>query len=765
MYPGQLSDGRGWSAFRETAAAITVALIIGTAPVGAQNAREPGSEGDRFDVPRATSEITIDGVIDEAAWDKSLKLELNYEVRPGENIKPQVETRVFITYDTTHLLVAFRAFDPAPDKIRARYRDRDNMHGDDSVGITIDTFNDQRRAYEFMVNPLGVQTDGIYSEGGREFGKGFDRSWDAIWTSEGRITEDGYEVEIAIPFNQIRFQATPGPQIWGLDCTRSYPRNNRYQIGLFPRDRGANSYLAQEEKIIGFENVSRGRNIEFVPSLVGYALEERPDFPDSLEIEEDKSFELGATALWGITPNLTLSAALNPDFSQIEADAVQLALNQRFALFFQEKRPFFLESSDYFETGLNLLYTRVITDPQVALKLTGKMGRHTVGVFSARDEITNLVVPGVLGSDSGTFETPNTSTVGRYRYDLRSNSTLGAMFTDREGSDGYTNRVASFDAQLRPTDSDEVKVNAVWSKTKYSPEMQTELDLTSDEISDNYLKLFYTHSKREWWVFGEYLDIGDDFRADLGFIPWVGYRSATAGGAYTWWGEAKNWYNRLEVGGWISTTDDQGGDLLGTENRVWLSGEGPQQSNFRIAVKDLSEVYEGVQFDGLLVPSFFLRIRPTASFAIRVSGVVGDWIDYTHVQPADRVRVSGELDFNIGRHLAWEISHLYSTLEVEGGTLYEANVPQSTLVWQFNNRTFVRAIVQYTDIQRNQDLYEDEVDELSSDFYVQLLFSYKVNPRTVFFAGYSEGGAENQDISMISTSRSVFLKIGYAWLW
>jgi len=765
MDPGQQFAGRDWSTLRRTLAATVLALIIEAVPIDDLGAQEAGGKGHPFQVPRATFEITIDGIIDEQAWDHALALELRYEVRPGENVEPPVRTMVFITHDHTHLLVAFRAYDPQPDKIRARYRDRDNVRGDDSVGITIDTFNDQRRAYEFTVNPLGVQTDGIYSEGNRGFGKGFDRAWDAIWTSAGRLTEDGYEVEMAVPFNQIRFQATDGPQIWGLDCTRSYPRENRYHIGLFPRDRGANSYLAQEEKMIGFEGVSRGRNLEFAPTLVGYALQERPDFPDSLEVEEDKSLELGATLMWGITPNLTLTGAVNPDFSQVEADAVQLALNQRFALFFQEKRPFFLESSDYFETGLDLLYTRVIADPLVALKLTGKMGRHTVGVFSARDEVTNLVVPGVEGSDSETFETPNTSTVGRYRYDLGSNSTLGVMFTDREGPDGYLNQVVSIDAQLRPTESDSVTVDAAWSKTRYSPEMQVELDLTPEEISDHALDIEYVHTKRSWFAFAEYVDFGEDFRADLGFIPRVGYRSANTGGGYTWWGEEKNWYNRLEAGGFVARSQDQGGDLLDQATQVWLSGEGPLQSNFRLEVGDRTEVYEGVRFDNLIVPFFFLRVRPTASFSFRINGVTGDWIDFDHVRPADRVYLSGELDFNIGRHLAWEISHIYSTLEVEGGTLYKANVPQTELVWQFTTRAFVRAILQYTDIRRNQDLYEDDVDELSRDFFVQLLFSYKVNPRTVFFAGYSEGGAENQDISRISTNRSVFIKVGYAWLW
>ena len=764
MDPCQSSAGREWSTLRGTLATATLALIIGVVPGEDLGAREPGSEGDPFEVPRAKTEIVIDGILDEDAWDNALVLELNYEVRPGENIEPPVRTEVFITFDETHLLVAFRAHDPEPEKIRARYRDRDNVGGDDSVGITLDTFNDQRRAYEFMVNPLGVQTDGIYSEG-KGFGGGFDRAWDAIWTSEGRLTEDGYEVEIAIPFNQIRFQATEGPQIWGVDCTRSYPRKDRYRIGLFPRDRGANSYLAQEEKIIGFEGVSQGRNLELVPTLTGFALQERPDFPDSLAIKEEKNFELGATAMWGITPNLTLSAAINPDFSQVEADAVQLALNERFALFYPEKRPFFLESSDYFGTGLDLLYTRVIADPLVSLKLTGKLGKHTVGVFSARDEVTNLVMPGVQGSDSGTFETPNTSTVGRYRYDLGSDSTLGVMLTDREGTDGYVNRVASFDARLRPTKSDSLTIDAAWSSTQYSPEMQMELELNPEEISDHAIDIVYVHTKRDWFVLAGYADYGDDFRADLGFIPRVGYRSAGTGGGYIWWGEEKNWYNRLEAGGIVTRSQDQGGDVLDHVTEVWLGGEGPLQSNFYVTVENRTEVYEGVRFDDLLVPSFFLRVRPSASFSFRINGVTGDWIDFDHVRPADRVHLSGELDFNLGRHLAWEISHIYSTLEVEGGTLYEANIPQTEIVWQFNTRTFVRAILQYTDIRRNQDLYEDEVDELSRDFFVQLLFSYKVNPRTVLFAGYSEGGAKNQDVSMISTNRSVFFKIGYSWLW
>ena len=747
---------------RESTALTLVGLIV--ASVGGF-AQDPEPAKEPHVVPRATSEVTIDGVIDERAWQDALTLELQYEVRPGENTEPPVRTTVFLAFDDGNVLVAFRAFDDEPEKIRARYRDHDHIGGDDWVGIVLDTFNDQRRAYEFWVNPLGVQTDGIYTERIAGGGRKFDESWDAIWRSAGRLTDFGYEVEMAIPFNQIRFQATDGPQIWGVDLTRSWPRTDRVHIGLFPRDRGANSYLAQEEKLIGFEGVTPGRNLELVPTLTGFALKERPEYPPSTTTDTDQDLEAGATVTWGITPNITLTGALNPDFSQIEADAVQLALNEPFELYFEERRPFFLESADYFRTPMNLFYTRMIADPLGALKLTGKVGRHTVGVISAYDEITNLIVPGREESDSGAFDSANTAFVGRYRYDLGTDSTVGALLTDRQGSDGYFNRVVAVDALLRPTQADSVSINASWSSTRYSQEMQSELDVGPDEVNGHALHLEYVHTVRDWFAFAEYSDFADDFRADLGFIPQVGYRAAAAGGGFLWWGDEDHFYNNIEVGGFLGRIEDQDRNLLNEDAQAWFQIEGPFQSNFHFELGERTIVYEGVRFDDLFVPLIWVRVRPSGSLGFRIFATVGDWVDFDNVRPADRTRISSRIDLDLGRHLEIELEHLYSTLDVESGRLFTAHVPQMAAVWQFTTRTFVRAILQYTDIRRDPNLYDGAVDELERDFFVQLLFSYKLNPRTVFFAGYSEGGFENQDFSMISTSRSVFLKIGYSWLW
>ena len=737
------------------------ALCIAANPSATAGTTESGSRDNRHEVTRASSEIIIDGAIDEPAWDDALSLELEYEVQPGENIKPPVRTVVLITYDEHRVLVAFRAFDPEPDRIRARFRDRDHAWQDDWVGIVLDTFNDERRAYEFLSNPLGVQTDAINDNVNNRY----DIAWDAIWESAGRLVDNGFEVEIGIPFNQLRFQNVDGPQVWGVDAIRSYPRVERHHIGLFPRERGANSYLAQEDKIVGFEAASIGRNLELVPTLTGTATQQRPDFPDSSEVVDDRDADLGITGTWGVTPNITLTGAINPDFSQVEADAVQLAINTRFALFFPEKRPFFLESADYFDSGLNLLYTRMIADPSAALKLTGKLGRHTVGLFTARDEVTNVIVPGPQGSSGTSFDSPNTSTVGRYRFNLGTDSTIGAVFTDREGSDGYFNRVVSADGVFRPTESDKFTIDAALSRTRYSQEMQEEFEVGSETISGHALNLEYVRTKRKYFVFVEYADLGDDFRADLGFIPKVGYRGLEGGAGYLWWGDEGDFYNRLEVGGVMERSEEQDGDLLEQRAELWFDFAGARESFFHLELGTRDVVFDGVRFDDLFVPVLFVRVRPSSKLFARVFAVGGNWIDFDNVRPADRIEASSLIGLDLGRHLLLELLYTYSALDVEGGQLFEANVPELKAVWQFNTRTFVRAILQYTDITRNPDLYDEEVDALSRDLFVQLLFSYKVNPRTVFFLGYSESGYETQDFSLTTTDRTLFLKLGYSWIW
>ena len=283
-------------------------------------------------IPRIDTGISVDGVLDEAAWDHAWSMTLDYEVRPGENTPVLAETEVLVFSDDSHLYVGFRALDPEPSAIRAHLTDRDNAWNDDWVGVVLDTFNDERRSYLFVVNPLGVQMDTIETSGGNT-------PWDGIWASAATFIDRGWSAELEIPFSTLRFQRSEGPQVWGFDAIRGYPRNVTHQMGSFARDRSNNCYLCQAHKIEGFAGVSPGRNLEIVPTLTASRTDTRDELPDGPMKAGDSEIEAGATVRWGFTPNLTLSAALNPDFSQIEADALQLQVNRPFAIFFPELRP------------------------------------------------------------------------------------------------------------------------------------------------------------------------------------------------------------------------------------------------------------------------------------------------------------------------------------------------------------------------------------------------------------------------------------------
>ena len=214
-----------------------------------------------YTVPKVNSKINVDAYLDEPFWKEAVKINANIEVSPGENIEAPVKTEVLIAYDDTRVFVAFIAYDPDPSEIRARYCDRDNIWDDDWVLILFDTFNDQRRSYDFCCNPFGIQADQIETPTG---GGG---DWDAIWDSDGRITDEGYIVEMAIPFSSLNFPSGEGDQVWGFDAVRSYPRSVRHHIGTWVRDRDNNCYMCQAEKLIGFAGASPGKNIELVPTF------------------------------------------------------------------------------------------------------------------------------------------------------------------------------------------------------------------------------------------------------------------------------------------------------------------------------------------------------------------------------------------------------------------------------------------------------------------------------------------------------------------
>src|SRR5437764_3153037 len=342
-------------------------------------------------IPRLEKPPVIDGKLDDEAWKQAVVLKDFYQIDPGDNIAPSAPTEVFIGYDSKFLYFAFHCYDD-PSKIRASVVKRDQAFGEDNVRVWLDTFNDQRRAYILGWNPLGIQQDGIQTEG-----SGTDYSVDIVMESKGTLTSDGYTVEVAIPFKSLRYEAGKGKQ-WGFLIGRNIDRNNDEMDSWVPISRDISGMLSQEAHLTGLDGISTERTLEIIPSvtisetgkrvnaLTPAQLAANPALLDpGRMLNQPLKFDLGVTAKYSLTPTVTLDLAVNPDFAQVEADQTVVTANQRFPIFFEEKRPFFLEGIDIFQSRLQAVHTRAIVSPEIAVKLSGKRARNTFGIMLASD--------------------------------------------------------------------------------------------------------------------------------------------------------------------------------------------------------------------------------------------------------------------------------------------------------------------------------------------------------------------------------------------
>jgi len=720
-----------------------------------------GSKAAPFPVSPAASEIKIDGVLDEQAWKSATVIPLPYEWQPGDNTPPPVKTDCLVTFSSRTLYFAFRAFDPAPVQIRAHVMDRDAVDSfiqDDHVGLMIDPFNDERRAVQFRVNPVGVQMDAIFSDqDGIE-----DFSWDIIWDSAGRINSDGYVVEIGIPFNQLRFPNMREDQTWGIEAFRSWPRNVRHRMSSRWTDRDVRCVLCQENKITGLKGMSPGRNLEFDPTLTSHRTEERTEIPGGDWDSDGTEFDAGITGRYGITSSLTATGTVNPDFSQVEADVAQLEVNSRFALFYPEKRPFFLEGIDFFSTPFQSVFTRTVADPDWGVKLTGKQGSNALGLFVTRDSTNNLIFPSNQQSAFDSIDQNVFTDVLRYRRDVLQNSTLGFLYSGRE-ADGYHNRQYGIDGFNRVTDSDALQYQYLRSDTQYPDFVALSNGQQLGSFGGDAYWLNWDHNARDWSWRVHYDDVDPGFRADSGFMPRVDTRIGRGFFQRNFWpSENTKWFTSGDIGFHYLRTEDHEGTLTDQEIQGYFDYNGPYQSTIYFGYFRNKTYFNGTTYD-MNRGEFFTQIKPSGSAWIQLYGLIGGDVDYDNSRPADSVLLQPIVELKLGRHLDLNFNHTLQRLNVEEGRLYTANLSQFRVIYHFNVRLFVRAILQYTDLNRNEGLYLSPVELHDSHLFSQFLFSYKVNPRTVLFVGYSDNYAGTDRYSLQQYNRTFFLKLGYAW--
>ncbi len=746
------------SCLKPTTLAIALLLCAPFARAGTPAPKAAAATEVAGRIPLLQGAITIDGQIDEAAWGGALVQAISYDIQPGDNTPAPVETVVRIGYTQDALYLAFDARDPDPAQIRAHLRDRDQAFGDDWVGVFLDTFDDQRRAYELIVNPLGVQSDLIREEAsGNE-----DPSWDGLWTSAGRLTERGYQVEMRVPFSTLRFRHRPGAKRWRVLLFRNWPRDKRHQLSSARVPRESNCVQCDWLPYEGLAEARQGRNLEVVPTLTIGKAQARAAARQPWR-GEDTLLEPGLDVSWAPSPDATVNATFNPDFSQVETDQLQLGLNDSFALFYQEKRPFFLEGADYFNSQFNVLHTRQIADPDFGLRTTGRTAGGAYGAIAARDATTVLLVPGVLGSRLRVLEQPANVAVGRYRHDLTPHLSVGAIGTFRSG-DAYANHVAGADARWQQG-MHTVSTQFLHSRAEYPAQV---VDAYRGELGDdatpsgNAWRAHYGFANRNWRLNLVHVDIDPGFRADLGFIGQVGYRKSTAGAGHTWFRDGAA-FNRINVYADWDITHRFDGQLLERELEGELNIHGPRQSYIGIGALTRVRYWNGRMFDedNLHVEGNFMW-RPTIKLGAYLN--VGQQLDLAGSRPGDRVELGGWFEAGVGRSVSLSADVSRQRLRRDGGTAFEATLATFGGSWQVDPRQRLRATLQGSEVARDPSLYARPVNRLGRDWAGQLVYSYKLNPRTALYAGASYGAFMDDDnLALFGNTRSVFLKLSYGW--
>lgn len=709
------------------------------------------------DIPRIDHSPKIDGILSVGEWDNATAINVNIETEPGYNTVAEVSTKAFLMEDGDVLYVAFVAEDDDIDQVRAFFRDRDGIWRDDRVGVVLDTFNDERRAYEFFVNPFGVQADRIYDDVNRNR----DDSWNAIWQSAGKLNDKGYVVEMAIPFKQLRFSPNQERQTWGIDLVRNYPRDRSNRIANNPQDRDISCYLCQIGKLRGMSNLKTSRNLEVIPTLTSTAIQTRDPAAgnwNSQAVDPDA----GVDVRWGITQDIYLNATLNPDFSQVEADRAQLDINNTFSLFFPERRTFFLDGADYFDTFEDLVYTRNIANPDYGIKLTGKTGRHTYGLLTANDESTSFLIPRALSSSVASLgEFESDVAIGRYRMDIFDNSTIGAVFTNRSGA-GYDNTVMSIDSVLRPTEKDTLSLQATHTTSDYPLQIQIDFDQRSN-LSDDSLRIEYRHNDERWdWRVG-YTDVGKDFRADLGFINRADYKFFVSTLGYTWRADGDSFFTRIRVALDYDVTEDQSGLKLEEETEMFINLDGPLQSFFNGLFGKSKTYWNGQYFDEQF-NQVVIGFAPTPSLRISTQIRYEDVVDFANTRLGHSKRYRPSIDYQLGQHVEFSLSHTLQKFDVAGGRLFTANLSNLRTTYQFNAKSFLRFTLQNSYNKRDQGLYNNKVQSRSKSLTTQLLYSFRFTAATRFFIGYSDAAFQDDSLNSVEPiNRTLFAKFSYAW--
>ncbi len=732
-------------------------------------------------IPRFEAQVKIDGVLDEPVWSRAAMLTGFSQYRPVDGRPAEDSTAVLVWYAPDAIYFGIRAFERHGAVVRATLADRDNIDSDDNVAILLDTYLDHRRAIMFAVNPLGVQQDGVWSDGvaagaaggpsaGGRFDATIDLNPDYVYESRGRVTDRGYEVEVRIPFKSLRYQSAD-PQDWGIQIVRAV-QHSGYEETWTPAVRASASFLIQAGRLVGLTALRRGLVLDLTPEFTTKV----DGAPTSPGYDYRGTPEVAGNVRWGMTQNLGATATAHPDFSQVEADIGQVTLNQRFALFYPEKRPFFLEGLEQFDTPNSLIYTRRIAQPVFGAKLAGKVGGMGVAYLGAVDN-----------SDQSATGAHPIYNMLRLRRDLGPTSTLGMAYTDRIDGDDY-NRVLGVDAHV------------VWRKIWFS-EVQVAGSWTRGQGAARAGKLWtVTFGDRTGRAYGnhyELLGIQKSFQDTSGFVNRTDFVAGRTFNRFSFYGRpgalveqftaivgfAPIWryrdFGRLNrtiedtlQTFWIATLRG------GWQSQVTLSlnhfgFDGPAYSGYTVGPTPFVVPHDLYHLPG---PAFILNAPNRAVSGSVVLGYSAVAI-FPEASEGRQVALTTVAALRPTPALRLEARwvHQRLTRARDRSRFSTANIPRLKLEYQLTRAIFVRYIGQYfaedqaalLDPRTGQPLLVNGDTAraiVTNDFRNDLLFSYKPTPGTVVFVGYGASLTEADAFRFRNLSRAsdgFFLKLSY----
>ncbi|HEX8756897.1 MAG TPA: hypothetical protein VF745_11200 [Steroidobacteraceae bacterium] len=703
----------------------------------------------------------------DTAWRHAAHFSISYEIDPGHNTPAPVSTQVDAGYTADALWLRFLAQEPHPDRIGLRYREHDDISSnfDDYVGVLLSPFNDAQWSYEIFCTAGGAEWD-AFRQQNNEYS-----SWDAVWSCRASRTASGYQVVMRIPFASIKFPHSPDPQRWGLIFFRNWPRNIRHQLFSRPLNYDSNCTLCSLEPVRTAGAVkTTPADVQLIPAVTVIRTDSRKQASGGLE-QGSPNLKASLDARWVLRPDLEWSATINPNFSEVAPDVLQLSANRQFALFYQENRPFFEQgiqafttpslrlSSDLFNPSGTLVDTLAINDPRFATKLVGQVGSDVIGALATEDTATSILLPGPQGSTAQTFDFSTRDELLRYRHDAGA-SAFGLYASDRDGS-GYHSGLYAADADWQIDPSDVLTALVGTSNTSYPQAVASSLGTTPGSVRGLLWTVDYARTRHNYNFEINLSHVADGFRADLGYLPQVGYDQGAFLGEYDFYAPDEDWWQNFGFGtisNWTRAT--RGGPDLDRKIKLYTVLRANYQSKVYLYATHDEQYYQGRTF-ALDQYEMDAIAQPTGWLNGEIDVVGGDGVDYTGIRKAKLLAVNTTLYFQPGRHLKIDLVDDYEQLDFHGSRLFTANVYDLRVAWYFTPHLFADAIGQGQDVRYNTTMYPFGTPRRSGTLATQWLIGYQVNPWTVFYAGSSEGYQETPHSQLLPQQRTFFLKGSY----